>query len=119
MGNACCGVCNNNATVTKEEEFDVSETGHTKIVSNLPKEIIPKPIVLVRNVHTGISIDIRWILDNELYEAGMEGEEQLDENFIEQIMNEDFFSQYSLNNQEFSVKDQFFAQLKKQHGYPN
>ena len=39
--------------------------------------------VMVRNVHTGVEADIRWALEEELYDAGMEGEEALDENFIE------------------------------------
>ena len=59
-------------------------TTHTKIISDIPKDMFEqRPVVLVRNIHTSIAIDIRWQIDEELLDAGMEGEEQLDSNVID------------------------------------
>ena len=80
MGSNCCSVCNSNATVSKDTEVDLPDqmnTTHTKIISDIPKEVLyeQRPCVLVRNVNTGIAIDIRWVIDEELLDAGMEQEE--------------------------------------------
>ena len=118
MGVDCCTT---NASVSKETEVDLPDTKestHKKIISDLPAGYNePRPCVLVRNVNTGIAIDIRWVVDEELIDAGMEGDEKLDTNFIDQVLNQEFFLPYCIDNDKTLMK-KFFIELKRSYGYP-
>ena len=118
MGSNCCTT---NASVSKETEVDLPDTKestHKKIISDLPAGYSePRPCVLVRNVNTGIAIDIRWVVDEELIDAGMEGDEKLDTNFIDQVLNQEFFVPYCIDNDKTLMK-KFFIELKRSYGYP-
>ena len=76
-----------------------------------------RPVILVRNVHSGISTDIRQVIDEELLDMGLESEDRFDQNLIDKILTDEFFQQYSLAT--FSLKTQFYAQLTMQYNYPN
>ena len=119
MGTNCC---TNSASVSKDTEVDLPqsrETGHKKIISDLPPTYNdPRPCVLVRNVNTGIAIDIRWVIDEELIDAGMEGDEKLDANFVDQVLNADFFVPFCVSNDR-SLVNSFYAELKRSYGYPD
>ena len=49
----------------------------------------------------------------------MEGEEMIHSRIIDRLLTEEFFSQYSLNNIHFSLKDRFFDELIEQYDYRN
>ena len=75
--------------------------------------------VVVRNVNTGISIDIRWAIDDELSQYGMEGDTMLDSNTIEQLFTDNFFNQYCISTLNYSLKELFYKHLTQEYGYPN
>ena len=111
MGNNCC---TSNGSVSKQEEVDLPESkeeNHQRIISDLPAGYSePRPCVLVRNVNTGIAIDIRWVIDEELIDAGMEGDEKVDANFIDQVLNAEFFIPFSIDNDKKLMK-KFYADI--------
>ena len=66
----------------------------------------------------GDALDIRAIIEDELADAGMEQEEQLDQNFIDQVLTDAFFQQFDLEQYK-PLKVKFFNDIKNRLGYPD
>ena len=83
MGSNCC---TSSSSVSKENEVnDLQYRSHSKTISDVPKDFksVQREAILVRNVKTGITIDLRWIFDSELSEWGMDGDEMIEASFID------------------------------------
>ena len=65
----------------------------------------------------GEALNMRAIIEDELADAGMEQEEELDQNFIDQVLTDAFFQQFAEEYKPLKVK--FFNDIKSRLGYPD